>query len=653
MNFFQSQETARRNTFGLVLLFVLAVLSLIVITNLLVMVVFGFFKPGEEGLSLSLLAARFDWTVFGIIGAFVSLIILAGSVYKTTTLSDGGSAVAESIGGRLISPGSTDLHERKTLNVVEEMAIASGTPVPPVYLLANESGINAFAAGYTPGDAVIGVTHGAIAYLTRDELQGVIAHEFSHILNGDMRLNMRLICILQGILLIGLIGYYTLRSTRGSSSKSTLPMLGLGLGLIAIGYSGTFFGNLIKASVNRQREFLADASAVQFTRNKNGIADALKKIGGHAPGSLLRSPGASSMSHVFFTTGIKTFLQSVMATHPPLGDRIKRIDPQWDGLYKTLAREVREGDRAAQPTMQPPRTDWLKTAMAGAALAGHLPDSAGPARSEQLDCAAALINEIPADIREAVYEPYGARAVIYCLVINDQADIQKKQLQQLWAFGDSGIFDLVNKILVPVKSLDIRFRLPLIDMAMPSLRQLSGSQYRAFKNNLHYLVKIDNRIDLFEWSLQQILFHHLDPQFGQRPKPAAKSGTFKSVKEHINILMSMLVHACVQDKSQVNVAFAKAEDELGMNGILIIAPQQIKLDTLGAAIEHLAMLQPRFKHHLLKACLRVITQDQAYTPNEMELMRAIAAALDHPLPPCPLNQEESAPSDRTPWDLYR
>ena len=633
MDFYQSQETARRHTFGLVFFFTMAVLSLIVVTNLLVMVVFGFVAPSQEGISLSLIAAQFDWQVFGIIGALVSLVILAGSAYKTMILAGGGAAVAESLGGRLINHGTTDLHERKTLNVVEEMAIASGTPVPPVYLLTNEQGINAFAAGHTPGDAVIGVTRGAITHLTRDELQGVVAHEFSHILNGDMRLNMRLICILHGILLIGLIGYYLLRTMRIRSSKNTGPILGLGLGLIAIGYSGTFFGNLIKASVNRQREFLADASAVQFTRNSNGIADALKKIGGHARGSELKSPGAPSLSHAYFSTGIKSFLQSVMATHPPLDARIKRIDPQWDGFYKTDTREVRQADRATPSTQRAAKPDLLKAAAAGVPMASHLLDNAGPTQPAQLDDAAALLNAIPKAIRNAAYEPYGARAVIYCLVINDQPDIQKKQLKQLGEFGDKGIYDLVGKMLAAVKTLAIRFRLPLIDMALPSLRQLSDAQYRVFKKNLQYLIEIDNRIDLFEWSLQKILFHHLDPQFASPPKADAKFGTLKAVKEDINILLSMLVHACVQDKSQINTAFANAEKELGMNGLVLLAPQQIKLDTLGAALDHLALLKPRFKDHLLKACLAVVTQDQEYAPHEMELMRAIAAALDCPLPP--------------------
>ena len=311
MDFFQSQDTARRNTTRLIVFFALAVICLIVITNLLVMVLFGFLQTGEEGVTLEVIAAQFDWEVFFIIGALVTLVILGGSVYKTLALSGGGTTVAESLGGRLISHNTTDLHERKVLNVVEEMAIASGTPVPPVYLMDDEQGINAFAAGYTPSDAVIGVTRGTIAYLSREELQGVIAHEFSHILHGDMRLNIRLIGVLHGILLIGLIGYYILRSVRGGSSKNAGPILGLGLGLLVIGYAGTFFGNLIKASVSRQREFLADASAVQFTRNKQGIAGALKKIGGHSYGSVLDTPEAPSMSHAYFSTGVSSFLQSM------------------------------------------------------------------------------------------------------------------------------------------------------------------------------------------------------------------------------------------------------------------------------------------------------------------------------------------------------
>jgi len=633
MDFFQSQDTARRNTSRLVIFFGLAVVGLIVITNLLVMVLFGFLQPSEEGVTLSVIAAQFDWQVFMVISACVAVVIFGGSVYKTLSLSGGGQTVAESLGGRLISQDTTDLHERKTLNVVEEMAIASGTPVPPVYLLDHEEGINAFAAGYSPSDAVIGVTRGTIAYLTRDELQGVIAHEFSHILHGDMRLNIRLIGILHGILLLGLIGYILLRSSRGGSSKNAGPILGLGLGLLVIGYTGTFFGNLIKASVSRQREFLADASAVQYTRNKNSIAGALKKIGGYTPGSTLETPEAPTMSHAFFNTGVSSFLQSIFATHPPLDIRIKRIDPNWDGVFVPVTNEVEEVSSTKIDGQADSKATTMKTATAGVIITSAILDSIGKTGAAQQDYAAALINSIPAEIYQAVHETYGARAVLYALVINSQTDIQEKQLQQLREFGDTGIVDLVIRLLEPVKALDIQYRLPLINMALPALHQLSAAQYQSFKENLMFLIQADKRIDLFEWSLQKIIFHHLEPVFGRANKHIEKFGSLNTVKKYLDVLISMLVYACVQDKADMDAAFSSAEKELEIDNLVLLPREKINFDTLGVAIDQLAMLKPLLKPRLLKACLAVITQDQQYSPNEIELMRAISDALDCPMPP--------------------
>ena len=634
MDFFQAQDSAHRNTTRLVIFFTLAVLSLIVITNLLVMVLFGFVETSEEGATLNSLATQFDWQVFFVVSAGVLMVIVGGSAYKTMTLSGGGAAVAESLGGRLISHSTSDLHERKALNVVEEMAIASGTPVPPVYLLEREQGINAFAAGFTPGDAVIGLTRGTITYLTREELQGVIAHEFSHILHGDMRLNIRLIGILHGILLIGLIGYIILRSVRGGSNKNAGAMMGLGLGLLVVGFTGTFFGNLIKASVSRQREFLADASAVQFTRNNIGIAGALKKIGGYTPGSDLDTPEAPTMSHAYFSSGVSSFMQSIFATHPPLDVRIKRVDPDWDGVFVPVTREVSEDQRTSGQTTQASRSGAMKTAAAGAVIASQILDSVGQTSPEHLDYAVSLVDGIPTAIRDAVHDPYSARAIIYCLVIDDkQANIRDKQLKQIRELGDSGIFELVRKLFAAVTALDIRFRLALIDMILPSLRQLSKAQYLLFKENLLSLIQADKRIDLFEWSLQKILFHHLDPEFGRPGKKVAKFGSYKVVKKHIDVLISMLVYASVQDKTEIKAAFASAEQELGLTNLVLLSRQQINLEILDSAVENLALLKPLLKPRLLKACLIVITQDQNYSADEMELMRAIGAVLDCPVPP--------------------
>lgn len=633
MDFFQAQDNARRHTLRLVILFLLAVISLIVITNLLVMVLFGFLKTTQGRIDLNIISAQFDWSVFLTIGAVVSLVILAGSVYKSLALSAGGAVVAESLGGRLLSHNTTNLHERKALNVVEEMAIASGTPVPPVYLLDHEEGINAFAAGFTPSDAVIGLTRGTITYLSREELQGVVGHEFSHILNGDMRLNLRLIGILHGILLIGLIGYFLLR-TMGSSrsnSKNAGPILFLGLGLMVIGYAGTFFGNLIKASVSRQREFLADASSVQFTRNKDSIAGALKKIGGYAYGSELHTPRAPTMSHAYFSKGVSTSLQSVFATHPPLAVRIKRIDPSWDGVFTPVTQEVEEAE-ATSPSKQTPEHTRQK-AVAGVVIANEVMNSIGQTTPAHIDYAANLVNGIPQPIYDAAHEPYGARALIYCLVISPQADVQNKQLRQLERNGDTGILDLVNTHLAAIKASDVQFRLPLINMTLPALRQLSAQQYERFKQNLQFLIEADKRIDLFEWVLQKILFHHLEPVFTRAAKRQAKYGNLASVQADIEVLMSMLIYACAQDQQEIDLALASARQQLELPNLRLFTRDHITIKALETTVDTLALLKPLLKPRLLKACLAVITQDKHYSPNEMELMRAIADVLDCPVPP--------------------
>lgn len=344
MDFFSHQDKARRKTGLLVLLMVLAVLSLVAITVAAVVLTLAFFDGRlPPGVSLdqrlayawSLLDVRLaGTTAVGVLG-----LVAIGSLYKHIQLRAGGRAVAQSLGATHIDPGNAALpaDERQVLNVVHEMAIAAGAPTPAVYVMEDDA-INAFAAGHSPQDAVIGITRGAMAVLDREALQGVIAHEFSHIMHGDMRMNLRLVAALHGILLIGLAGYYLMRVAplrRRTSSKdnSALVMLVIALVLIVIGFAGTFFGNLIKAAISRQREYLADASAVQYTRNPHGITKALKRIGANAAGSRLAATHAPDFSHMFFGEAVGGSLTSLLATHPPLAARIRRLDPSWDGSF--------------------------------------------------------------------------------------------------------------------------------------------------------------------------------------------------------------------------------------------------------------------------------------------------------------------------------
>ena len=285
MDFFASQDDARKKTGLLLFYFGLAVLSIIIA----VYIAFAFFfaYQGSRASQFSFYSI-WDPELFVTVAGVTILIVICGSLYKISILKSGGAGVAEMLGGKLIPASTQDFLEKRLLNIVEEMAIASGVPVPPVYLLENEQGINAFAAGFTPDDAVIGVTRGSLETLNREELQGVIAHEFSHILNGDMWLDLKLVGFLHGILLIALIGRSILRgSSRSRNSKNSGGFVLFGLVLLVLGYLGVLFGKLIKSGVSRQREYLADASAVQFTRNPHGLAGALKKIGGLAAGSFV------------------------------------------------------------------------------------------------------------------------------------------------------------------------------------------------------------------------------------------------------------------------------------------------------------------------------------------------------------------------------
>lgn len=650
MNFFESQDKVRKNTVLLALLFGLALVSLIVMTNLLVMGVFGYLNSEQLQNGESLLE-QMDWQTFAGVSVAVVVLVLAGSLYKIMLLSTGGKVVAEALGGQLIPQNTNNLQQRKLLNVVEEMAIASGTPPPPVYLLTQEAGINAFAAGFSPRDAVIGVTQGTIDHLSRDQLQGVIAHEFSHIFNGDMRLNIRLMGALNGILIIGLAGYYILYassfSRRGrGNSKNSGGILALGIGLMVIGFAGTFFGGLIKAAVSRQREYLADASAVQFTRNQDGIAGALKRIGGLKLGSKLESPAAPEISHAFFAQGVSGFMEGLAATHPPLKKRILRIDPQWDGKFDTADKIDSNQDtgmdhgqgaskKANMTQDQFGNTGNKNIPLATGAAIAHVAaaiNQIGNPATETIEHARSLLAELPIVIKDAAREPYGARALMYSLVLDAGQVVRDQQLAHLNVNADEGVFALSQKLSPLLLGLEIKFRLPLIDIAIPALKQLSLKQYQVFRDNLTTLIAMDSRLDLLEWSLQNILFTHLDGQFFKRVDTTTRYSNVKQLKQETELLLSVLAYAGQPEQSAIEAAFAAAVQTLEVGGLQLMAKSAINVTELDNALQKLQKLKPLLKQQLLQACAASIERDQQIAPVEIELLRAFADALGCPMP---------------------
>lgn len=638
MNFFESQDTAKRNTRKLIFLFALAVLSLIVVTNFLVMALFSF-----GGTAMTSMAAtssfHFDPIQFLVVGALVSSVVLFGSLYKISSLSGGGARIAEMMDGRLLVSGSQDLAERRVLNVVEEMAIASGTPIPPVYLM-EENGINAFAAGYSPSDAIVAVTRGAIDTLSRDQLQGVIAHEFSHILHGDMRINIRLIGVLHGIMVLGIIGYHLLRSGRYSRrSKNSGGIVFLGLGLVVVGFVGTFFGNLIKAAVSRQREYLADASAVQFTRNPDGIGQALMQIARSQDRSYLQNPKSAEISHALFEEGQVMALSRLYATHPPLNDRILAILPRWRGDYDEsdwdrsalAATEAQEQQATSGPSQREKATAIL-TGATGILLADSVINQVGNPDGKHLDYADALVRQIPHLFLDAAHEPSGARAIVYFLVLSKEESVRNEQLKVLQGSADVGVFDEFQSLYQSGQVVAADQRLALVTIALSSLRQLSQSQYQLFRSNFKAVVEIDKKMSLLEWSLQKIVMHGLEAVFNKDDAPYFGKKNLKSCAQSISVLLSILTHSTVQDGISSEEAFSAGADALKLP-LQLIEVSKIDFETLNNALDDLVDLKPLQKPALLKACVCCITADGKIKAIETELLRAVAATIDCPVPP--------------------
>jgi len=653
VDFFERQDKARRHTAFLVFYFVIAIVLMIGSIYLVVAAFTGAFESkntSDETTNTSVSQPEvFLVTAFGTLG-----IIGAGSFFKTLSLARGGRAVAELLDGRLVNPNSADTQERKLLNVVEEMAIASGVPVPQVYVMDGESGINAFAAGHSASDAAISVTRGAMTMLTRDELQGVIAHEFSHLLNGDMKLNLRLMGLIFGILCLTVIGRILLRA-RG---KNAWPAILLGLALIIVGWIGVLFGRFIQAAVSRQREFLADASAVQFTRNPSGLAGALKKIGGIAEGSRLQSHRAEEASHLFFANGLKSEL-SGFATHPPLIERIRALDPAFDGKYPSVVLPDTptivtppplpgvsaltqppppppppQISAAKPPPLPPPLSPppLPATVVAQQAIVTEI----GKPRTEHLQYAADLHQAAPTAILNAAREPLGAHALVCAFLLADDSTIRGKQLDDLARATSAAVCDETARLWPDVQGIPEQGRIPLVDVALPALRRLSPPQFEQFRAAVNALIASDNKTDLFEFMMQKIVMRHLDTRFYPERRPVTQFYDLRPLARDAGILLSATAYAGAEDASQAQAAFAKAAESLGRIAraeIPWLPPFECDFAHLDAALDRFAQSVPQIKKNVLSTCAETVSFDNVIRPREAELLRAIADSLDCPLPP--------------------
>lgn len=619
MDFFRAQHDARRRTRLLVGLFLLSLFCLLAMANLILYFLMAS-TPQQP-------------SFYAVISVLILLVVFLSSIFKSLSLRQGGAAVAQMLNARLLATPSNSA-EQRLLNVVDEMAIASGTPVPPVYVM-EESAINAFAAGHSINDAVIGITRGAIEKLNRDELQGVIAHEFSHVLHGDMRLNLRLIAWLHGIMVLGIAGHYVLRAasvSRRNNNKAGIAAIGLGL--IVLGASGNFFGSLIKAAVSRQREYLADASAVQYTRNPQGIAGALKRIATDTGSPVLTNPAASQISHSLFSEGVKLRFSSLFATHPPLEKRIRVIDPQWDGKYQPQRLAESENISASLSAQQQstpiPQAVSLAIARAGS------PDALDISEAQTVH------RDIPADLASSAHNPLGAAAMICLLLQSDcpQMPMLKtdrthiEQLLRSWLPTDidADLFAEMCVLLPRMMNIEPAHRLPLVNICLGSLRQMSSRQYQYFRKVITLITASQPALDLASWVLLQLTVQHLDRATGI--VPAAPSSGLKKLNQlrgELEVFFSVLSYSG-QGGDKNAAAFSAAANSIGLPELNLIVREDLRLEAFQQATNRLTGLMQAQKITLIQGVSVCVFHDQKLTVNENEFLKMTSELLDWPLP---------------------
>ena len=626
MNFFEAQDRSRRNTRRLVVMFFVA--TLLIVSAAALAVELGFFAltAGQSGWP------GIDYRRTLLVAGVVLAIVGIATAFRIVQLGGGGARVAQELGGSLISSDTQDHARQRLRNVVEEMAIASGVPVPQIFVLEHEAGINAFAAGFSTSDAAVAVTRGALEQLNRAELQGVIAHEFSHILNGDMRLNLKLMGILFGIIVIGQLGKLMMRGSHGASMRrrgrdNNGSIALVGVALFVVGGLGVLMARLIRAGVSRQREYLADASAVQFTRQTQGIAGALAKIGRLQGGSRLTHTDGEEVSHMLIASGLRRSLLGAFATHPPLAERIRALDPS---LVATLDQPLDAVSAAAAPD--------LPAAASGFAPGGPvtveptaLTDRVGRPSDNDIALAAGLRSNLPASVYEAAHSPEWALYLVLAIAAAPDAALRDEQLAGLLPRIGEQRLRRVTEFADSVHDLGAFYRLPLLELCFPALKERPGGQLRFLLDLVDQLHGALPRPGLRDYALRQLLevslAASLDPGQAGRARPVHfGTARIRHAAADLVCLVAAHGHRETQAAARARDAGLSVLKARGHQGDRSLSDLPFVLGTLRGLIG-------RDLEVLVRALVSTIADDRTVSIAEAELMRLVCAGLDCPLPP--------------------
>jgi len=620
MNFFEAQHRARKRTKWLVLWFALGVAGTVATlygaTNLLLQ----FFQTESQHFSQAVNPLPSQVAVGGLV------VIFCGSFFKLMQLRQGGSVVAHDMGARPVDSSTQDIDERRLLNVVQEMSIASGIPAPQVWVMDDEPTINAFAAGTEPGNAVVAVSRGCLLNLTRSELQGVVAHEFSHILNGDMRLNIRLIGWLFGLMMIAILGrgiFSILQHTRIRSSGDNKAGGGLlivvvlsGVLMWLVGSIGVFFGRVIQAAVSRQREYLADASAVQFTRDPSGIAGALKKIASQQ-GSRLSAPKAAEAAHMFFFSP-GGFFNSLLATHPPLIARIKAIEPSWDGKLQALP-EHRDNPRQSRSIAIKGSRHWHTAGLSQLGQPGSVNASYGEVLLDSIGGSGSILT-----LQQA-------KGMILGMLVAQDGELREQEMRWLASLLVEGELAALATWQSRVSAMNSAQKIALIDMAIPLLRRMSAEEYEVFRDNARRLISSDGQVSLFEFMMERAIERHLAGTFERRDVRPIRWHRLADLEVPISIVICSL--CSLSSSTGAEGAFVAVAEEYRKFVARALPRVVADFSQLDQAFAHLDAASPLLKRQILQLCGIAVSHDGVIGDEEIELLRATADAIGSMLPP--------------------
>lgn len=651
MNFFEHQEKARKQSRWIILAFIATALLIVLAVDLIVLFLIGMqgtmstgvahiTQTGAAGLLSPELWSANASTLLGssvLTGGVIGL----ASLGKIVSLRSGGGKVARDMGAVIVTPDTRDPLRRRLYNVVEEIAIASGTPVPEVYVMENEPAINAFAAGYTASDAAVAVTQGTLEKLNRSELQGVIAHEFSHIFNGDMRINIRMMGVIFGIMVIAILGRKFLSSSRYRMSSSRdnngSAIIAIGFALMAVGYIGLFFARWMKSALSRQREYLADASAVQFTRDPDGISGALKKIAAYNHSSYLRAD-AEEVSHMLFGSGYRSLM---FATHPPLSKRIARLEKGFqesdisDLAKKLKAQEHREHIQALQAEKE--AAAGLQGKKQGGMFdAASMIENIGNPEFERILAAALLASEIPSGLSSAAHSLEWVPEVLFYCLLDTNPDVSEKQrlvvAQKMGDISEQKLGHLINNNA----ELSAEQRLPLLEICFPTLKRRPLADIERVLDTINSLVTIDNRIDSFEYMLSRLIAKYLRESSNPSRSRIHGKRKLENCVQELSTVVSIVASHGQSTAGAQGIQAAQKAFKAGMSAVDInytnLAFSDQWQELLDNAVEVLDELTPSDKNKVIQALAATVADDGVLVTAEHEMLRVISSLIHVPLP---------------------